>query len=242
MYKPTVFFVIDTETSGLNGTVHDFAWIAIDRKGKEYSRGSYFFNEVFGENTEKLEKKLKDYQPLFDANRIEHGGWDEVRDKFNREISWLRSEGHRVIVAAYNAKFDYDRLDLTEFEMHPEKYHIQHGILKGVRDSSLASFVEGNMDWVDIWMQWAQSCPRTYETENRTKSGMMQTRAEDVGRWEVDPNYVQHHYALADCEGEAQILLRSLARKKGLAINSIFDTFPPEIAHNRITHADMVAA
>jgi len=239
--KPTIFFVLDTETSGDGGTVHDFAWIATDRNGKEYSRGSYFFTEVFSED-KKLAKKLADYAVLFDERKISHGSWDDVRDKFNREIGWLQSEGHRVIVAAYNAAFDYDRLNLTEFMLHSDKYHIQHGILKGVRDPSLAEYITGNVDWMDIWMQWAQSCPRGYQSEKRTKKGWMQTRAEDVGRFEVDPDYVQHHYALADCEGEKLILLRSLARKKGLHVNTIFDTFPAEVAHSRIIRAGMVAA
>jgi hypothetical protein len=239
--KPTIFFVIDTETSGFNGSVHDFAWIAIDRNGKEYSRGSYFFTEVFRED-EKLVKKLADYAVLFDERKISHGSWDDVRDKFNREIGWLQSEGHRVIVAAYNAQFDYDRLDMTEFTLHPDRYVIQHGILKGIADPSLASFVTAKIDWLDIWMQWAKSCPRSYQSEKRTKKGWMQTRAEDVGRFELEPDYIQHHYALADCEGEAKILLRSLARKKALAVNTIFDTFPAKVAHERVTRADLVAA
>ncbi len=234
--KPTIFFVLDTETSGDGGTVHDFAWIATDRNGKEYSRGSYFFTEVFSED-KKLVKKLADYAVLFDERKISHGSWDDVS-----EIGWLQSEGHRVIVSAYNAAFDYDKLNLTEFMLHSDKYHIQHGILKGVRDPSLAEYITGNVDWMDIWMQWAQSCPRGYQSEKRTKKGWMQTRAEDVGRFEVDPDYVQHHYALADCEGEKLILLRSLARKKGLHVNTIFDTFPAEVAHSRIIRADMVAA
>lgn len=239
--KPTIFFVIDTETSGFNGSVHDFAWIATDRNGKEYSRGSYFFTEVFRED-EKLVKKLADYAVLFDERKISHGSWDDVRDKFNREIGWLQSEGHRVIVAAYNAQFDYDRLDMTEFTLHPDRYIVQHGILKGIADPSLSSFVTAKIDWLDIWMQWAKSCPRSYESEKRTAKGWMKTTAQDVGRFELEPDYIQHHYALADCEGEAKILLRSLARKKVLAVNTIFDTFPAKVAHERITRADMVAA
>lgn len=255
MHKKTIFFVIDTETSGFNGSVHDFAWIATDRSGEEYSRGSYFFPEVFTDPS-KLAKKEKEYAELFATNRVTKASWDDVRSQFNNEIERFKKEGHRVIIAAYNAKFDYDKLDLTEFNLHPEKYTIEHGVLKGMPDSSLASYVieysvtsgylakftPSKIEWMDIWMQWAMSCPRSYTSEKRTSKGWMQTTAQDVGRFEIDPDYVQHHYAIADCEGEKEILLKALNRKKKLAINTIFDTFPPEIAHHRVIRADKVAA
>lgn len=241
MHKKTIFFVIDTETSGFNGSVHDFAWIATDRSGEEYSRGSYFFPEVFTDPS-KLAKKEKEYAELFATNRVTKANWDDIRSQFNNEIESFKKEGHRVIIAAYNAKFDYDRLDLTEYNLNPAKYLIEHGILKGIHDPSLATFVESKVEWMDIWMQWAMSCPRSYTSEKRTSKGWMQTTAQDVGRFEIDPDYVQHHYAIADCEGEKEILLKALNRKKKLAINTIFDTFPPEITHHRVIRADKVAA
>ena len=44
--KPTVFFVIDTETCRFDGMVFDIGWKAIDRKGREYSQGSYLCADV----------------------------------------------------------------------------------------------------------------------------------------------------------------------------------------------------
>lgn len=240
MYKPTVYFVIDTETSGHNQTVHDFAWIAIDKNGNEYSRGSYFFNEVF-QDVKKREKKLEEYLPRFNRGEIFHGSWSHVREYFNNEIIRLQEVGHRVVITAYNAEFDSDKLDLTEFNLRPEKYFIEHGILKGMRDSSLASYVTAKVAWLDIWMEWAKSCPRSYQSETKTKTGRMTTTAQDVARFEIDPNYVQHHYGIADCEGEAKILLKVLARKKKFSYDSIFENKPSKICHERVTYADRLA-
>lgn len=239
--KPTVYFVIDTETSGDNQTVHDLAWIATDRHGNEYSRGSYFFSEVFSDEA-KHERKLREYLPRFNAGEICHGSWSHVREYFNAEIERLQKVGHRVIVSAYNAEFDCDKLDLTEFYLNPTKYFIDYGILKGMRDSSLASYFTTKVDWIDIWMEWAKSCPRSYQSDTKTKSGRMTTTAQDVARFELGPDYIQHHYGIADCEGEVKLLLKILARKKALSYNSIFDKSPSKICHERITYADKVAA
>lgn len=247
MYKPTLWFVLDTETSGDQvrkgvNMVHDLAWIAIDRNGREYSRGSYFFPEVFSDK-KKLDRKLKLYEKQIDDERVQFANWDTVRTKFNKELAWYRAAGHKVIVAAYNASFDYERLDATEFMLHPDKYKIDHGLLKGVRDESLASYFTPEVDWMDIWMQWAASCPRLYTAPKRTKThGWFSTAAEWVGKFEIGEDYKHRHFAIDDCEGECEILLRSLARKQKLMINTIFDNNPAEIAHKRVVRADMVAA
>ena len=49
--KPTVFFVVDTETCRFDGMVFDIGWKAIDRKGREYSQGSYLCADVLETDT-----------------------------------------------------------------------------------------------------------------------------------------------------------------------------------------------
>ena len=59
--RPTVFFVIDTETCRYDGMVFDIGWKAIDRKGREYSQGSYLCADVLQKDVPFYKKKIATY-------------------------------------------------------------------------------------------------------------------------------------------------------------------------------------
>ena len=108
--KPTVFFVIDTETCRFDGMVFDIGWKAIDRKGREYSQGSYLRADVLETDTPYYRKKIAAY--WFKVNKsITAVRFSTVRNIFNQEISRLQNKGHRCVVCAYNAAFDQSVLD-----------------------------------------------------------------------------------------------------------------------------------
>lgn len=204
--KPTVFFVIDTETCRFGGMVFDIGWKAIDRKGREYSRGSYICADVLEKDEPYYRKKIAAY--WFKANKtITPANFADVWAIFNQEVSRIQNKGHRVVVCAYNAAFDQRVLDQTTQTL--------------VRPMS--RFVSSTrVDWLDIWLFWAMSCPKSAaEFLPRIKSGRASTTAESVTRYEIDPNYDHLHEGFADAEGEAELLRVVLGRKKKIPFNEL---------------------
>ena len=204
--KPTVFFVIDTETCRYDGMVFDIGWKAIDRKGREYSQGSYLCADVLQKDEPFYKKKIAAY--WFKTNKtITPANFATVRNIFNQEISRLQCKGHRVVVCAYNAAFDPRVLDKTTKE------------LVGPRSKFVKS---KRVDWLDIWLFWAMSCPKSAkEFLPKIKSGRASTTAESVTRFEIDPEYEHLHEGFADAEGEADLLRVGLGRKKQIPFNEL---------------------
>ncbi len=216
--KPTVFFVIDTETCRFDGMVFDIGWKAIDRKGREYSQGSYICADVLEKDEPYYRKKIAAY--WFKANKtITPANFATVRSIFNQEVRRIQNKGHRVVVCAYNAAFDQRVLDkTTQTLVGPKSRFIQ----------------SRRVDWLDIWLFWAMSCPKSAaEFLPRIKSGRASTTAESVTRYELDPNYVHLHEGFADAEGEAELLRVVLGRKKQIPFNK-FSARCSRIANERM--------
>ena len=188
--KPTVFFVIDTETCRFDGMVFDIGWKAIDRKGREYSQGSYLCADVLETDTPYYRKKIAAY--WFKVNKsITPVRFSTVRNIFNQEISRLQNKGHRCVVCAYNAAFDQRVLDKTSKALVGRK----------------SKFVKSQrVDWLDIWLFWAMTCPQSAKEMPKLKSGRIKTTAEAVAQFEIAKDYEHLHEGFADAEGEAEIL------------------------------------
>jgi len=205
MFKPTIFFVIDTETCRFDGMVFDIGWKAIDRKGREYSEGSYLCADVLETDTPFYRKKIAKY--WYKANRtITVAKFATVRNIFNQEISRLQNKGHRCVACAYNAAFDIRVLDKTS------------KALVGKRSRFVKS---RRVAWLDIWLFWAQSCPQAARNMPKLKSGRIKTTAEAVAQFEISKTYEHLHEGLADAKSEAQILQTILGRKKKIPFNEI---------------------
>lgn len=203
------FMVLDTETLG--DLCFDFGFTIIDRKGNEYTRGSYVVREIveepeaFNAFTDRFmggEKIARYYFNLF----MNNGKYRVVSFEFLRDVLNEVVSKYKPTICAYNAKFDSDHLDMTAQWFGYDR------------------FFEHNVKWLDLWgIALGMFCKsRNYlrycaERHFLTDSGNPKSSAEVVYRYLTgNDNFIEEHTALADCEIEADILLAAIARKKRL--------------------------
>jgi hypothetical protein len=160
---------------------------------------------VLETDTPYYKKKIAAY--WFKVNKsITPVRFSTVRNIFNQEISRLQNKGHRCVVCAYNAAFDQRVLDKTSKE------------LVGRRSNFIKS---KRVDWLDIWLFWAMTCPQSARNMPKLKSGRIKTTAEAVTQFEISKDYEHKHEGFADAEGEAEILRTVLGRKKKIPFNEL---------------------
>ena len=107
MSKPTLFVVLDIETTLRKRIAFDVAWTITDRKGGDFGSGSFVIREAFAHDVPFFKEKLGHYFDDAFARVITPATIEEVRDTFNAQINSLADAGHRVILSAYNAAFDF---------------------------------------------------------------------------------------------------------------------------------------
>lgn len=201
--KATLFVVTDIETTMRKRIAFDIAWKIIDRRGREYGRGSYVIREAFRHDVPFFAEKLGHYFDDAYQHLIAPASIVDVRNEYNEQVAQLQDEGHRVILAAYNAAFDFKYL--------PHTFNTIMG-------------TEGKVGWMqrpvevmDIWDYWGASVPLHYKAEPSKSGRFYSTSAESAYRFEfLQPEFVERHIAWHDVEIEAEILLKALARKKAL--------------------------
>lgn len=204
--KPTVFFVVDIETTLKKRIAFDIAWKAIDRKGREYGRGSYVIRESFRHDVPFFKEKLGLYFDDAYANLIRPANILEVHAEFNNQVANLQHNGHRVIGTAYNSAFDFKYL--------PETVSV-------LTDGQVTRWLDSRIELLDIWDFWGESVPRHYvKTAMASASGrFVSTSAESAYRFEfVKPDFEERHIAWHDVEIESEILLRALSRRKKMPV------------------------
>jgi len=212
----TLFVVLDIETTENSSKkprlAFDVAWKIIDRNGEEYGTGSYLISEVLKMALPYYKKKWPQYIIDHEKGLIEYATIDHVVDTLNDQMNTLRQKGHRVIICAYNARFDLTWLPFT--------YHHVTG------DLSTDKF-DLWTDLLDIWDYWGQSVPKCYTAE-KTKSGkFLSTSAESAYRYETfKPHFEEMHIAHHDVEIEVEILLKALKRKKKMPISQSKEQMP----------------
>ena len=200
--KPTLFVVLDIETTMRKRIAFDVAWTITDRRGNDFGAGSYVLREAFALDTPYFKEKLGHYFDDTFTGNITPASITEVRDIFNAQINALADDGHRVILTAYNARFDFTYL--------PETYRQLTGNKK---------FLDRPFDLMDIWAYWGESVPLCYSAEKSKSGKYLSTTAQSAFRFEnQDPNFVERHIAWHDVQIEKQILLKALARKKPLPV------------------------
>jgi len=204
--KPTLFVVTDIETTMKKRIAFDIAWKIIDRKGREYGRGSYVIREAFCHDVPFFAQKLGFYFDDAFAGLIRPASILEVRAEYNAQIANLQQLGHRVILGAYNSAFDFKYL--------PETLSI---LTDGVETRWLTNRVE----LMDIWDYWGESVPRHYaQKASASASGrFVSTSAEEAYKYEfVKDDFVERHIAWSDVEIESELLVRALSRKKKMPV------------------------
>jgi hypothetical protein len=202
--KSTLFVVLDIETTLKKRIAFDVAWTITDRKGNEFGSGSYVIREAFRVDVPFFKEKLGHYFDDTFARQITPASIVEVRDIFNEQINALADAGHRVILTAYNARFDFTWLPHTLQEITGDKN---------------AKFLDRPFDLLDIWSFWGESVPKCYTAEKTASGKFLSTSAESAFRFEnQEPDFVERHIAWHDVQIEKQILLKALARKKPMQI------------------------
>ena len=202
--KPTLFVVFDIETTLKHRIAFDVAWKTIDRKGQVYGRGSYIIREAFQNDVPFFKEKLGLYFDDAYLKRVVPASITEIRDDFAGQIAALQEQGHRVILAAYNAAFDTKYLPET---------------LQKLTNNPEARWLDTKVELLDIWDFWGQSVPRHYSATPSASGRFYSTSAESAYRFEfMQPDFEEYHRAWHDVEIEADILLRALARKKKMPV------------------------
>lgn len=203
---PTVFFVTDVETTMKRTIVFDIAWKAIDRKGRVYGRGSYLIREAFQHDVPWYKEKMGLYYDDAYQQRIVPTSILEARAEYNAQIANCQELGHRVILAAYNSRFDFDKLPFTLAELTGGK---------------VTRWLDNSAELMDIWDYWGESVPRDYAKKAPVSpSGKyVSTSAESAYRYEANqPHFEEYHRAWHDVEIESEILLKALSRKKKIPV------------------------
>jgi hypothetical protein len=204
--KPTLFVVTDIETTMKKRIAFDIAWKIIDKRGREYGRGSYVIRESFKHDVPFFAEKLGHYFDDAYSRLIQPAGILDVRREYNRQIAELQQSGHRVIAAAYNSAFDFKYL--------PETVSILTG-------GAVTRWMTQAVELLDIWDYWGESVPRHYaDSAAASDSGKyVSTSAESAYKFEFcQAEFVERHIAWSDVEIESDILCRALSRKKKLPV------------------------
>ncbi len=205
-FKPTLFVVTDIETTMRKRIAFDVAWRIVDRKGREYGSGSYVIREAFKLDLPFFAEKMGHYFDDAYSHKIVPASIDDVRAEYNAQINALAAAGHKVILCAYNARFDFTHLPRT---------------LQVLHNDTSARWLDNAFPLLDIWDFWGQSVPLNYRA-NPSKSGKyFSTSAESAYRWEfMQEDFEERHIAWHDCLIESDILLKALQRKKPMPIVS----------------------
>ena len=198
--KSTLFVVLDIETTLKKRIAFDVAWTITDRKGNDVGAGAFVIREAFRADVPFSKEKLGHYFDDTFNRQIVPASIVEVRDIFNAQINALADNGHRIILTAYNARFDFTWLPHTLRELTGDKN---------------AKFLDRAFDLLDIWNYWGESVPKCYTAEKTPSGKFLSTSAESAFRFEnQQPDFVERHIAWHDVQIEKQILLKALSRRK----------------------------
>jgi hypothetical protein len=201
MFRKNAFIVMDTETSAHNGLVFDFGWTTIDKRGNVLGKGDLNFLDVLTREKPYYVHKIGNYARGQRKNLHKVTTFDVGRRLFNLHIQHLLSKNMRVILCAYNASFDCRVLGNTSRKMTGKP------------------FLRHSVELADIWANWANSAPKSYNAPRTASGKFLSTSAENVYRFESQqPDFVEAHTAFADTEIESEILVRTLKRKKKFKI------------------------
>jgi hypothetical protein len=202
--KPTLFVVFDIETTLKHRVAFDVAWKTIDRRGRVYGRGSYIVREAFQHDVPFFKEKLGLYFDDAYLRRVTPASITEIRNDFAGQVAGLQQQGHRVILAAYNAAFDSKYLPET---------------LQKLTNNPDARWLDTKVELLDIWDFWGRSVPLNYKATPSASGRFYSTSAESAYRFEfMQDDFEEYHRAWHDVEIEAEILLKALARKKAMPV------------------------
>lgn len=203
-FKPTLFVVTDIETTLKHRIAFDIAWRIIDKRGREYNKGSFVIRESFRHDVPFFKEKLGHYFDDAYSQLIQPANIFEVREEYNSQIAQLQGEGHRVIACAYNAAFDFKYLPET---------------IRKISGNPNERWMQRPVELMDIWDFWGSSVPRHYTATPSASGKYYSTSAESAYRWEFNQSdFEERHIAWHDCLIESDILCKAVQRRKAMPV------------------------
>lgn len=205
-----LFVVLDTETITSAHLVFDIAWHVCDSKGNILESYNALVKEVVDtpfifellRHDDFMKNKCQMYIDALVNHSIDIKNLCDIAADFY-DIS--KRYNAKVIMCAYNAKFDYDVLN-SNLEMY----------------EGFASFFENNECVIDIMTMALSTICNTNKYVRfcllngfTTPKGNIKTNAETVYAYiSGDVNFAEAHHALEDCDIEKDILFKARKYRK----------------------------
>ena len=206
-----VFAILDIETITDARIAFDIAWILCDSKGNILERYNALVAEIFDspfgfpllKRDSFVKNKSQMYIDAFIFNSIDIKSFEEIMQDFN---SISERYDAKVVMCAYNAKFDYNVLNDNASYIY------------GCGDA----FFDDNVEIVDIMTMALATICNTNKYVRWcnvngfvTPKGNVRTNAEAVYAYlSQNRNFVEAHHALADCDIEKEIFFKARKYKK----------------------------
>ena len=204
-----VFAVLDIETITSARLCFDIAWILYDSKGNELERSNFLVSEVMDtpfssiliRRDSFMKNKADFYMDGIAFDSFEFASLRDIWAAFNN-IS-VRYNA-KVVMCAYNAKFDYTVLNDNMQAYYGCDFFSNNSEVVDIMTMALATICDTNK-----YVRWCQLNGMV------TEKGNIKTNAETVYAYLMrDKDYTEAHHALADCEIEADILFKARKYRK----------------------------
>lgn len=202
--------VIDTETcpidkdkevvDGSNMWSYDIGWVVTDKRGKVYEERSFINADIFLNEKELMQSAYySDKIPMY---------WEDIKSGkriltsfYNiRKIMFADIELYNIKeVYAYNMRFDYSTLNVTQRWITKSKYRYYFN-----KDLEICDILKMARDVIGKMPSYRKFCE---ENEFLTKNGRLSFKAETVYRFiKKDVDFIESHTGLEDVLIEKEIM------------------------------------
>lgn len=204
-----VFAVLDIETITDARLAFDIAWIVKDSKGNTLEKRNYLVSEIMEtpfasiliRRDSFMKNKANFYMDGIAFNSFIIMSLEDIMYEF-RDIATRYNA--KVVMCAYNAKFDYTVLNDNMNAYYGVDFFDSDVEVVDIMTMALATICDTNK-----YVRWCQL------TNHVTAKGNVQTNAETVYAYLTrNAEYVEAHHALQDCEIEADIYFKARKYRK----------------------------
>lgn len=187
--------VLDTETINLaNPFIFDIGLIVVDKNGKTISQHQFIIKEIYDNKPLFETAYYKNNREYYERILREKIAKKLLLKKVLKEIQKIIKKYEIIEIFAFNSAFDENAIAYTT-KFFGVKNPLEQIIFKDIR--KLAKLIYITNEYKDF-----------IEKNNLyTPKGFKKTTAETTYQFITqNPNFVEHHTALRDCEIELQIL------------------------------------
>lgn len=204
-----VFAILDIETITDARLAFDVAWIVKDSKGNTLEKRNYLVREVMDapfssiliRRDSFMKNKANFYMDGIAFNSFEIESLNYISNDFFGIASRYNA---KVVMCAYNAKFDYSVLNDNMQAYYGVDFFGTDVEVVDIMTMALATICDTNK-----YVRWCLLNGFT------TDKGNVKTNAETVYAYIAqNKNFKEEHHALEDCEIEAEIYFKARKRKQ----------------------------